>query len=449
MPNNVYIGSRYVPIFDGIWNNTKSYEALTIVEYGNNTYTSKKPVPVGTLPTNTSYWALTGNYNGQISNLQSQVDTINLELRSAHIFESAADMIASDIDFEDDAIIIISDGTIFKVVTSSNPITRALNNGKYAELLPDDKNFYHIGSLGLSSYADIYPILNYLFSNGNSYIYIENGNYSMSDTLVINYPVTPQIQIIGESKTNTKIKCAKGFLNVLVYGYTFRGSIIENLRIEGTTEDPVGGDYNGIELTWASLDANNMIDYINLNDLLMSYFNNAISLGGRVIWNKFTNLTLLYNKIAFSYSSRTNSSYFNNNVFINCEFDTNLNYGLYFNCEPKHGLSNIFIGCSCEGNNYGDTTSSNLAEMVLINFSAKFDACHFEKTSGVTNFVVVVPVKCCLLFNGCAFFNYAAHMLTNSNSMAVFEGSSEVNCSETVYGTDTGTTVFEHTFTMV
>lgn len=73
MANNVYIGMRYVPIFDGDWDATKSYEALTIVQYGNNTYTSKKPVPVGTLPTNTDYWALTGNYNGQISDLQTRV----------------------------------------------------------------------------------------------------------------------------------------------------------------------------------------------------------------------------------------------------------------------------------------------------------------------------------------------------------------------------------------
>lgn len=80
MPNNVYIGSRYVPIFDGAWNNTKSYEALTIVEYGNNTYTSKKPVPVGTLPTNTTYWALTGNYNGQISALDTRVTDLEAEM---------------------------------------------------------------------------------------------------------------------------------------------------------------------------------------------------------------------------------------------------------------------------------------------------------------------------------------------------------------------------------
>ena len=76
MANNIYIGSRYVPIFTGAWNETMTYEPLTIVEYGNSTYTSKKPVPAGTVPTNTEYWALTGNYNGQISNLQNQINDI-------------------------------------------------------------------------------------------------------------------------------------------------------------------------------------------------------------------------------------------------------------------------------------------------------------------------------------------------------------------------------------
>ena len=73
MPNNVYVGSRYVPLFAGAWDNSVTYEPLTIVEYGNNSYTSKKPVLAGTLPTDTDYWALTGNYNGQISNLQNQI----------------------------------------------------------------------------------------------------------------------------------------------------------------------------------------------------------------------------------------------------------------------------------------------------------------------------------------------------------------------------------------
>ena len=73
MANNVYIGMRYVPIYMGSWDSSLSYEALCIVDYGNNTYTSKKPVPAGTLPTDTNYWALTGNYNGAILNLQNRM----------------------------------------------------------------------------------------------------------------------------------------------------------------------------------------------------------------------------------------------------------------------------------------------------------------------------------------------------------------------------------------
>lgn len=86
MANNVYIGMRYVPIFDGDWDPSKSYEALVIVQYGNNTYTSKRPVPVGTLPTDTDYWALTGDYNGQISALDSRIDVLEAKIPEVENF---------------------------------------------------------------------------------------------------------------------------------------------------------------------------------------------------------------------------------------------------------------------------------------------------------------------------------------------------------------------------
>lgn len=79
MANNVYIGNRYVPLFDGDWVNNKTYEPLTIVTYGNNSYTSKKPVPLNTPPTGQTsdpYWALTGNYNGQISAINQRIDDL-------------------------------------------------------------------------------------------------------------------------------------------------------------------------------------------------------------------------------------------------------------------------------------------------------------------------------------------------------------------------------------
>ena len=67
-----YIGARYVPLFgrkgeDSIeWDNTGTYEPLTIVLYQGNSYTSRQFVPVGVEITNQDFWAITGNYNAQI-----------------------------------------------------------------------------------------------------------------------------------------------------------------------------------------------------------------------------------------------------------------------------------------------------------------------------------------------------------------------------------------------
>lgn len=70
---NTYIGARYVPIFDGQWNNAKAYEPLVIVEYQGNSYTSKTYVPIGADINNEDYWALTGNYNAQVEAYRQQV----------------------------------------------------------------------------------------------------------------------------------------------------------------------------------------------------------------------------------------------------------------------------------------------------------------------------------------------------------------------------------------
>lgn len=63
-----YIGARYVPKFAEPleWQANTAYEPLTIVTYNANSYTSKIPVPANINPTNSEYWANTGNYNQQI-----------------------------------------------------------------------------------------------------------------------------------------------------------------------------------------------------------------------------------------------------------------------------------------------------------------------------------------------------------------------------------------------
>ena len=73
---NVYVGHRYVPKIFGEWDNTKQYEALSIVQYQGNSFTSRQNVPVGIEITNEDYWVSTGNYNAQIE--QYRQDVVNV-----------------------------------------------------------------------------------------------------------------------------------------------------------------------------------------------------------------------------------------------------------------------------------------------------------------------------------------------------------------------------------
>ena len=82
-----YIGARYVTkVYENSldpssaeWEANVNYEPLTLVTYNDGSYLSKKEVPanIGNPAANPVYWAQTGFYNGQISYLQSEIDTIN------------------------------------------------------------------------------------------------------------------------------------------------------------------------------------------------------------------------------------------------------------------------------------------------------------------------------------------------------------------------------------
>ena len=71
-----YVGARYVPKFaDPVeWQANTSYEAMIIVTYNNASYTSKVPVPptIGNPAENSTYWALTGNYNAQVEEYRQE-----------------------------------------------------------------------------------------------------------------------------------------------------------------------------------------------------------------------------------------------------------------------------------------------------------------------------------------------------------------------------------------
>ena len=68
-------GKRIIPKHDGVWDQKKEYEELTIVldaESGDG-YISRKPVPAGTVLSDTDYWSLCSHFNAQMHRLETDV----------------------------------------------------------------------------------------------------------------------------------------------------------------------------------------------------------------------------------------------------------------------------------------------------------------------------------------------------------------------------------------
>lgn len=72
--NRQYVGARYVPKIMGEWNKALQYEALSVVTYMGNSFTSKVPVPANIDINNVEYWINTGNYNAQVEEYKQLVN---------------------------------------------------------------------------------------------------------------------------------------------------------------------------------------------------------------------------------------------------------------------------------------------------------------------------------------------------------------------------------------
>lgn len=90
-----YIGARYtIKVYQNSlvpssaeWEGGVAYEPLILVTYNNSSYLSKVDVPasVGSPDANPTYWVETGAYNGQILNLQNQINGINAKITNGFL----------------------------------------------------------------------------------------------------------------------------------------------------------------------------------------------------------------------------------------------------------------------------------------------------------------------------------------------------------------------------
>jgi hypothetical protein len=181
-PVRQYIGARYVPLFadPAEWDNTKTYEPLTIVLHEGNSYTSRQYVPTGIDINNNEYWALTGNYNAQIETYRAEtqantskftamgIDTTNEATEFLHRIET----LDNDSTFNKE---------IIKAGFGADTIDAATTSYK--------SNYMDIRKLGCienDETQDCGAIINtYLANHPTASIYVPNGVWYTKSTITI------------------------------------------------------------------------------------------------------------------------------------------------------------------------------------------------------------------------------------------------------------------------
>lgn len=318
-----YIGSRYVPVFgrkgeDSIeWDNSGTYEPLTIVLYKGNSYTSRQFVPVGVEITNKKYWANTGNYNAQIEQYRQEVAQIQKTI----------------------------DGSIIPDIN------------KLKDYIATPEQFGAVGDGTTNDYQAFLDLGQHVSGKANKIVLLSNKPYLIdvpesTDTFyAMNLNNSHGIKIVG---CGTKIHMKSNPNNKYFIYITGESSDIEICNFEvysefdqpsqafgdHTRKNPVGSNIYPIVLT------NESIDTVNIHDMSFKYTSVCVDAivtakGGNSVSQNLTikNCNSQYHAI-FLFTARMN------NVFVqNCTLTGATEYGdgdhdFYF----RGQIDKVYIG---------------------------------------------------------------------------------------------------------
>lgn len=200
-----YVGARYVPKFSDpiTWQGGKSYEALTIVTYNNDSYTSKIPVPanIGNPADNPDYWVLTGNYNSQVEEyrkateeVKNSLDTKAKRISTPENYGAIGDGVADDYQAIQSAIdnndVVILDGTKTYLVNTTPYVSHSgfmlVGNGAKIKKSDGHTTAFYIGTdnsdiqnviisnvefIGNNNLTNDFPVIRVTVTNDSHFIY--------------------------------------------------------------------------------------------------------------------------------------------------------------------------------------------------------------------------------------------------------------------------------------
>lgn len=213
-----YIGARYVPKFfsdengDTTWRKNIPYEALTIVTYLGNSYTSKKNVPIGVEITDTKYWVLTGNYNAQITEMTEELHTFLPYLKGKKILV-LGDSITAEGDGQRNYITVLREkyskyGTEFdNYAVSSNTFAGNGTAGcvyMYQNVIPHKDYDIILVAAGINDFFQQYPVGKLDFNDAN--INTFNGALTYFYKALQHFNIDSEVFFVCPPKTEHEIE---------------------------------------------------------------------------------------------------------------------------------------------------------------------------------------------------------------------------------------------------
>lgn len=249
-----YIGARYTTkIYENSldhssaeWESGVIYEPLTLVTYNSSSYISKKNVPatVGNPAANADYWTLTGAYNGQILQLQNQINDINaINFVAASSFSGADDTAVLQAALDASAAVLMDRDFNIGTVNITHPVKLNLGGNTLTATTNED-NAINIISGNVEIFNGIIDTTVDNPDNADNYgacIYLQN------KPAYINPPIVDNIKL-HDLKTITNgaiaIALCGEVRNSEVYNIEFDGSNGANTNVNAGLNLEWHGDHN-------------------------------------------------------------------------------------------------------------------------------------------------------------------------------------------------------------
>mgnify|MGYP002801009643 CR=1 FL=1 len=257
----------------------------------------------------------------------------------------------------------------FTVTDSEQDISYPLHNGKYITYSIGKQEQIDISVLG--GFSDLSDKMQALLNVGYINFYLPKGIYTLS----LDLPAYAKIR--GDIGAHVSVTSKNGSYIFKLTGDNIR---LENLYLFGAKESNISGLKSDIGSGSSFSEFRNL----HFNGLYMH-----MDFQGSHIWCRFDGCRMESAGYASMFVRGTNTTFFNNNSFMNCRFNNN-NTPINIDLQAINCFSISFYSCNIEYN----------SGSLNITGTCAFYGCYFEGNAGLT-----VTMARAALFSGTCFIN--------------------------------------------